>query len=94
MDHVKGGGDPESLPDASFVVLLPMVKSGFAAMAASEDFFGGEKIKWTVSGASKRGWTTWLVGAVDQARPVADQCVHGIVPIVLNGLHFAETLKH
>ncbi|GMH85664.1 hypothetical protein TrVE_jg6362 [Triparma verrucosa] len=94
MDHVKGGGDPESLPDASFVVLLPMVKSGFAAMAASEVFFGGEKIKWTVSGASKRGWTTWLVGAVDQARPVADQRVHGIVPIVLNGLHFAETLKH
>lgn len=96
MDHVKKGGDPQSLPDASFVVLLPMVKSGFAAMAAAEDLLGASKnaVKWTVSGASKRGWTTWLVGAVDQARPVEEQRVKGIVPIVLNGLNFAKTLKH
>jgi len=94
MDHVKKGGDPQSLPDASFVVLLPMVKSGFAAMSAAEDFLGASKVKWTVSGASKRGWTTWLVGAVDQARPIEEQRVKGIVPIVLNGLYFEKTLKH
>jgi PhoPQ-activated pathogenicity-related protein len=96
MDYIKNGGDPDSLDDASWVVLLPMVKSAFAAMAAVEDIYSAKvgEIKWTVSGASKRGWTTWLVGAVDAMLPTEQRRVRGIVPIVLNGLNFEGTLKH
>lgn len=42
----------------------------------------------TVSGASKRGWTTWLVGAVDPKRVVA------IVPIVLDAINFVNVIHH
>ena len=40
-----------------------------------------------VGGASKRGWNTWLVGAVDPR-------VIGIVPIVMDELNFMENIKH
>ena len=39
-------------------------------------------------GASKRGWTTWLVGAVDPVR------VKGIVPIVLDAINFVAVEHH
>ena len=42
----------------------------------------------SVAGASKRGWTTWLVGAVDTKRVVA------IVPIVLDAIHFQAFSHH
>ena len=95
MDFVKSGGDPLSAPQSEWVVLLPMTKSAFAAMAATEDILKDTagKTNWIVSGASKRGWTTWLVGAVDSHRDAAVQRVRAINPIVLDGLHFEETLK-
>ena len=40
-----------------------------------------------MSGASKRGWTTWTVGAIDP-RVVA------IVPVVMDELNFVENIKH
>lgn len=43
---------------------------------------------YSVAGASKRGWTTWLVGAVDPVRVVA------IVPIVLDAINFVAVEKH
>ena len=39
-------------------------------------------------GASKRGWTTWLVGAVDPTRVMA------IIPIVLDAINFVNVEKH
>jgi PhoPQ-activated pathogenicity-related protein len=36
------------------------------------------------AGASKRGWTTWLVGAVDSTRVMA------IIPIVLDAINFVK----
>src|SRR5688500_15135729 len=72
-------------------LLLPMVKSAVRAMDAVQ---GYTKKKWglnietfTVTGASKRGWTTWLTGAVDK-RATA------IVPMVIDVLNMAPHMKH
>ena len=75
------------------LVRLPMVKSGVAAMTAVQQYLAsdaGGKLKvdgFVVAGASKRGWTTWLVGAVDP-RVVA------IIPIVINVLDVDATTRH
>lgn len=72
---------------------LPMVKSGTQAMTAVQNFIRAEtggKLKidgFVVAGGSKRGWTAWLVGAVDK-RVVA------VVPIVINVLGVNETTIH
>ena len=41
----------------------------------------------TVLGASKRGWSTWLVGAVDSR-------VSAIIPVVLDAIHFQSFAHH
>jgi PhoPQ-activated pathogenicity-related protein len=70
-------GDPTWLPR------LPMVKSVVRAMDTVTALLGsdqGGKVpinKFVVAGGSKRGWTTWLTGAVDR-RVVA------IIPIVID----------
>src|SRR5207237_7243722 len=70
-------GDPLWIPR------LPMVKSAVRAMdtitALMASDTGGriDVSKFVVAGGSKRGWTTWLTGAVDE-RVVA------IVPIVID----------
>lgn len=70
-------GDPGWLPR------FPMVKSAVRAMDTVTALMGSEKggkvsvKKFVVAGGSKRGWTTWLTGAVDK-RVVA------IVPIVID----------
>ena len=40
-----------------------------------------------MTGASKRGWATWLVGAVDPR-------VMAIVPVVMDELNFLDNIKH
>jgi PhoPQ-activated pathogenicity-related protein len=59
-----------------------MAKAGFQTMRAAQEFLAvkGINIKgWIVSGASKRGWTTWAIGAA-----TCESCVNilGIVPMV------------
>lgn len=55
--------DPEWLPR------LPMAKGAFQCMKAVEQYVTQKKIAeikgWLVSGASKRGWTSWMVGATE-----------------------------
>ena len=57
--------------DDDWLVRLAMVKSGVRAMDAIQEFLaspagGSTKVdQFVVAGGSKRGWTTWLVGAVD-----------------------------
>src|SRR5271165_526340 len=79
--------------DDTWLVRLAMVKSGVRAMDAIEEFLASEaggKITvdhFVVAGGSKRGWTTWLVGAVDK-RVVA------IMPMVIDALNSEVITKH
>jgi PhoPQ-activated pathogenicity-related protein len=84
--------DPDS---PEWLVRLPMVKSVLRAMDAMTEFVATKLPQlecqldyYTVAGASKRGWTTWLMGAVDPERVVA------IVPIVLDAVNFIEVMHH
>lgn len=72
-----------------------MVKASLRAMDTITDFmkkkFPEKNLNldyYAVAGASKRGWTTWDVGAVDTKRVMA------IIPIVLDAINFVDVLKH
>jgi PhoPQ-activated pathogenicity-related protein len=73
-------------------LLLPMVKSAVRAMDTTQSFVSSQSDNtlsvdnFIVTGASKRGWTTWLTPAVD-TRVVA------IVPFVFDGLNLDQQLE-
>ena len=76
--------------DDSWLVRLAMVKSGVRAMDATQQFLKTQQIdveKFVVAGGSKRGWTTWLIGAVDPR-------VTAIIPIVIDALNSEAITKH
>ena len=72
-------------------IYLPMVKSVVKAMDASSEFLSQELNlnidHFSVVGASKRGWTTWLTAA-------ADERVIGIVPTVIDVLDVEESMEN
>jgi PhoPQ-activated pathogenicity-related protein len=71
--------------DEDWPLLFPMTKAAVAAMNALGE--RGVAGRFVVTGASKRGWTSWLVGVVDER-------VAGIVPVVFDNLSFAAQMKH
>ena len=79
--------------DERWPARLPMTKAAVRAMDAVTAFLanlpaGGVAVKnFIVAGASKRGWTTWSVAAVDP-RVVA------IAPIVIDTLNVPQVFEH
>jgi PhoPQ-activated pathogenicity-related protein len=76
--------------DASWPLLLPMVKAAVEAMTAvtgiAKEHWNVAVDEFVVTGASKRGWTTWLTAAVDRR-------VAGIVPMVIDMLSLEDHMK-
>jgi PhoPQ-activated pathogenicity-related protein len=79
--------------DERWPARLPMTKSAVRAMDAITAFAastggGGANVgRFVVSGASKRGWTTWTTAAVDPR-------VIGIVPAVIDVLNLEPSMIH
>jgi PhoPQ-activated pathogenicity-related protein len=79
--------------DPTWLARFPMVKAAVRAMDTVQTLLASEEggkvklDKFVVAGASKRGWTTWLTGAVDK-RVVA------IIPIVIDVLNCQKSLAH
>ena len=77
--------------DENWPLLFPMVKSAARAMDAVQAWAkenGKPAVtRFVVAGASKRGWTTWLTGAVDK-RVVA------IAPMVIDTLNMRAQKTH
>lgn len=79
--------------DEQWPARLPMTKSVVRAMDAVQQFCAGETggrlrvENFVVSGASKRGWTTWTTAAVDKR-------VAAIVPLVIDVLNLEKFYDH
>lgn len=77
--------------DFTWPLLFPMVKSAIRAMDAVQEFSQEtlhHKInRFLVSGASKRGWTTWLTGA-------SDPRVEAIAPMVIDMLNMPKSISY
>ncbi|MBX3438345.1 MAG: PhoPQ-activated pathogenicity-related family protein [Planctomycetaceae bacterium] len=86
-DQFLKTGDPTWAPRNAMVKSAVRAMDTMTAVMAS-DIGGGKTVdRFVVAGGSKRGWTTWLTGALDE-RVVA------IVPIVIDVLNTRTSMEH
>ena len=82
--YIQGEGE-------DWPLLMPMVRSAVRAMDTAQSYAKSEfKIsieKFTITGASKRGWTTWLTSAVDPR-------IDALAPMVIDMLNMPVQMKH
>lgn len=85
---LEGGAKDE---DTEWLPRLPMTSAAMRAMDTVSDFMQNQKNitvdKFVVSGASKRGWTTWTTG-------IFDDRVVAIAPVVIDLLNIVPSFQH
>lgn len=67
-------------------LLYPMTLAAASALDAIQEWSAGEISRFVVTGASKRGWTSWLLGAINDPRVI------GIAPRLFDNLHFIRQI--
>lgn len=76
-----GKNNPEAL------LLSPMTKSAVRGMDTITKFVDSRIQRFFITGASKRGWVSWLAAAVDER-------VIGVAPLVLDFLNMIPNFAH
>ncbi len=78
--------------DESWPLHFPMAKAVIKAMDAVQAYSKGSGIpeinEFLITGASKRGWTTWLAGAS------RDKRIKAIAPMVIDTLNLPKQMAH
>jgi PhoPQ-activated pathogenicity-related protein len=86
-DQFLKTGDPDWTARNAMVKSAVRAMDAVTEMMASENG-GKQKVdRFVVAGGSKRGWTTWLTGAVDSR-------VVGIIPIVIDVVNTDTSMRH
>ena len=87
-DRFLSGGAKDK--DSKWLARFPMTRAVVKAMDVIQEITKSSNIptnKFFISGASKRGWTTWTTAAVDNR-------VMGIAPLVIDMLNLEPSFQH